>query len=317
MQGFMYYAWYFANNLIEIMGIVLAGALIYRLLASRSSMRDQVYFKSFARAVEKTLDVDESLRTVDEHDIDGWVKTLTDKVLAQMPDRGLRFGSARERMGMGEGGFRFRDKEGFSEFAEGKKSIVHGIRAHVDVLKSNHPPNFAELADRILDQDRQWKTVAGVSVEILQRFMEILPGLFVIGGILGTFIGIASGLPMIGKIDLEHIGESGPVLSAFIDNIALSMRTSISGIMYSVAMTILNTIFPIHAQRADVEKSVTRCLEIIWNRIHGHKLSYADARVIELLEKIAAAGGNGHGQGQGQGQGAKSENGRGKRSQAA
>ena len=54
-------------------------------------------------------------------------------------------------------------------------------------------------------------------------------------------------------------------------------------------MTILNTTFPIHTQRVDVEISVQRCLELIWNRIHGDKLSYADSRIIELLEHIAGA----------------------------
>ena len=52
-------------------------------------------------------------------------------------------------------------------------------------------------------------------------------------------------------------------------------------------MTVLNTIFPIHTQRIDVEKNVQRCLELIWNRIHGDKLSHADTRIIGLLEQIA------------------------------
>ncbi len=280
-----------ADYLIEFMGLCLAGALMFRLLASRASRRDQIYFNTFARGIEKALSAEESINKIDDAHVDEWLTAMLDRVTAALPNRNLRFGKGRGPQDRAnDSPARFRDKEMFTDFAEGKRSIVHSIRAHVDVLKSEFPPNFGELADRILDQDRQWKTVSGVPIEIVSRMLDILPGLFVIGGILGTFIGIATGLPKIGAIDMNHISESSPILASFIDNIAMSMRTSIFGIMFSVAMTVLNTIFPIHTQRIDVEKSVQRCLELIWNRIHGDKLSFADARIIELLEQIAPQG---------------------------
>ena len=283
-----------SDYLIEFMGLCLAGALMFRLLASRASRRDQIYFKTFARGIEKTLDAETALNKIDEAHVDEWLVGLLNRVTVNLPNRNLRFGKGRGAQDRAnDAPTRFREKEMFTEFAEGKKSIVHSIRGHVDVLKSEFPPNFGELADRILDQDRQWKTVAGVPIETVSRMLDILPGLFVIGGILGTFIGIATGLPKIGMIDLNRISESSPILASFIDNIALSMRTSIFGIMFSVAMTVLNTTFPIHTQRIDVEKSVQRCLELIWNRIHGDKLSHADQRIIELLEQIAHVGAGG------------------------
>lgn len=272
----------FADNLIYVMGCGLVVALIFRYLAYRTAQRDKVYFKTFARGVEKTLESEGAYSQVD--DVDSWMTNLLVKVVSLIPDRSLRFGKFNN--GQQEGSFRFQDKESLSEFAEGKKSILHGIKQHIDVFKSPYPPNFTELTYKILDQDKQWKTVVGVPIEVLSRMLDVLPGLFVVGGILGTFIGVAHGLPKIAQIDLNKISESTPVLSQFVEAVALSMQASIAGITYMMLMTVLNTLFPIHSSRIEVEKTLERCFEIMWHRIHGNKMSFADMQMVKLLEGI-------------------------------
>jgi hypothetical protein len=277
-----------ADHLIELMSAGVVVALSVRYLAYRSGQRDQIYFKTFARGVEKVLDTEDKHGKVEN--VDEWMHSLCTKVMALLPDRSLRFGPVNapvtppgEPM---EGTFRFQNRESFTDFADGKKSVIHGIRQQMDVFKSAHLPDFYELTQRVLDQDKQWKNVLGIKVETLTRILDIMPGLFVVGGIFGTFIGIASALPAIGKIDLSRIQESAPILTGFIDGIALSMRCSIAGILASVIMTVLNALFPINSSRIDVQRELERAFEMIWHRIHGNNVSFSDGRIIALLEKL-------------------------------
>ena len=125
-----------------------------------------------------------------------------------------------------------------------------------------------------------------IPADTLTRFLNILPGLFIVGGIFGTFIGITSALPKIAAIDLSELDKATPILTAFVSDVAYSMNTSIAGICYSVILTLLNTIFPITTLRNDVKKNMERTFEFMWYYIHGDKISNGDRQIISLLEKL-------------------------------
>jgi hypothetical protein len=281
---------FFADHLIEFMGAVLVTALIVRWVAYKASNRDLIYFKTFSRSVEKVLENQDKFQEV--HNVDGWLNELLGNVLAQLPERSLRAGRQMKATEAAPGqSFRFqgKQKESLQEFAEGKKSVIHAVKHQVDAFKSPFPPNFTELTYRILGEDKQWRQVLGMPVDMLVRMMDILPGIFVVFGIFGTFIGIATALPMIGALDMGHIQDSGPVLTRFIDAVSMSMRCSIAGIFCSIFMTVLNALYPLYTSRAEVRRSLERCLENMWYRIHGTKVSAADAQIIKLLERLATA----------------------------
>lgn len=289
----------FADRLVEFMGIMLVAALVLRWIAYKAAQRDQIYFKTFARGIEKVLETQDKHQEV--RNVDEWLSELLRRVLALLPERSLRAGrdmSAAPQPSPSAAGapgpsFRFQmgQKESLEEFAEGKKSIVHAVRHQVDVFKSPYPPNFSELTYRVLSEDRQWKQVIGIPMDMFVRMMDVLPGIFVVFGIFGTFIGIAAALPKVGEIDMSKLNEATPVLKAFIDSISLSMRCSIAGIFCSIFTTVLNAMYPIYASRAEVRRNLERCFEMMWFRIHGDKVSYADGRMIQLLEKLVAAWG--------------------------
>ena len=273
----------FSDHLIEIMGFGLMVALVFRYYVFKAGQRDQTYFKTFSRGVEKHLESEDKTQAVTN--IEAWLSDFLGKVTASLPERNVRSLNSQRS---DSGSFRHQEKETFAEFADGKKSLSNAIRQQIDVLKSPFPPNFSELTVRILDQDKQWNTIAGIPVDTLTRTLDILPGLFVIGGIFGTFIGVANGLPKIGAIDINKINESGPILAEFVQSVSFSMHTSIAGILYSVIMTMLNTIYPIQTSRQDVQKNLERCLEFVWHRLHGEKVTIAEAKIIEVLEGIRA-----------------------------
>jgi hypothetical protein len=63
----------------------------------------------------------------------------------------------------------------------------------------------------------------------------LLPGLFVIGGILGTFFGIVNGLPKLAEMKLDDITTTKNIMDNFLTEISGAMISSITGIIFSVA----------------------------------------------------------------------------------
>lgn len=267
-------------NLIMLMAGFLLTALAFRYIAYKAGRRDEMYFKTFARGIEKQLDIEGKGSQIKE--IEAWLTELLTKVTDQLPHRSMRQANMQGK----SAGFRA-GRESFTEFAEGRKSILFAIRQQLDAFKGAYPPNFDDLTTRVLEQDRQWKTVLGVvPVEMVSRMLDILPSLFVVGGIFGTFVGVMAGLPQIAQIDLNHIDQAGPILGSFVKDIAFSMNASIVGIACNIVMTVLNAMFPVAEVRSNIKQTVERSLELIWYRIHGTDESKSEAQVIELLTEI-------------------------------
>lgn len=264
------------HYLIEIMAVTAFIALCLRVLAHRSNRSNQAYFNSFAHSVIKHLEEEESKHTFVE-DVDIWLENLLNKVKEHLPDRSLRFKSGR-----GES-----RSERLIDYTDGKQSIIIAMKQQADALKSPHIPNCVELADRVLNQDTKWRTILGfVPVDMLNRGLDVLPNLFVIGGIFGTFVGITGSLPLIAAIDITNLGEAGPILNRFVATVAYSMNSSIAGITFSVLMTLMTALFPLATIRDEVAKNFERSIEFMWYRIHGNKPSFAERQVIQTLTKM-------------------------------
>lgn len=278
------YQWilYCASHLIEVMGILLLLALAVRYVAYQSGKKNQLYFNTFSKNVSKHLESEDSRDEIGH--VETWLENFLSAILKTLPDRGLRQDVSK---GDNKSGFRKGNIESLTEYNEGKKSVVHAIKENVDTLKSSHKPNFDELTNRILSRDRKWNTILQlIPVDTFGRLLDILPGLFIVGGIFGTFIGITAALPRIAEIDLSNLEQATPVLNAFVASVAYSMHTSIAGIVYSVVMQVLNTIFPIASTRQNVKKNLGRSLEFIWFRIHGSEMSHGEKAILNTLSNI-------------------------------
>lgn len=263
---------FLCSYLIEIMAVTCAIALCLRVIAHRANRANQAYFNSFAHSIVKHLEAEEGKHTFVD-DVDIWLENLLNSVKEYLPDRSLRFNKhAPER------------SERLVDYTDGKQSIIIAMKQQSDAFKSPHMPNCAELADRVLNQDTKWRTILGfIPVDVLTRGLDVLPNLFVVGGIFGTFVGITGSLPLIATIDIANLGEAGPVLNKFVEGVAYSMDTSIAGIIFSVIMTMITALFPLTTIRDDVAKNFERSIEFMWYRIHGNKLSYAERQVVQAL----------------------------------
>lgn len=264
------------DNLIGLMSAVCFMALCLRVIAHRANRKNQAYFNAFAHSVIKHLEEEEAKRESVE-DVDVWLENMLNNVKEHLPDRSLRFQKNSD----------FR-AESLTEYTDGKQSVVLAIKQQSDALKSPYPPNFQEIADRVLHQDTKWRTILGyIPMHALSRGLDVLPNLFVVCGILGTFVGITISLPLIAAIDITKLAEAGPILNKFVSGVAFSMNTSIAGIVFSIVMTLVTALFPLDSIRDEVAKNFERCIEFMWYRIHGNKLSPSEQKLTNTFEKMS------------------------------
>jgi hypothetical protein len=281
---------FLGENIIIFMFALLAFSLVFRFISYKSTRLDNIYYTTFTKEIGKVLlayETDDNL-TIPKND---FLTKLLDEVGNELPHRSLRFRRPEKKLkfGMSEktesddrdlGGDRqsgtlrredteIRKKMSLSEY-ESKHALISNMLNEKSVFESNFPPNYMELTHRVLDRDKNWVKLFGIiPIEGLSRFIDILPGIFVILGILGTFIGISLALPAIASINFENLSDSSNILNAFVNSVTLSMSTSIIGIVCSLAMTLLNTLYPITGVRRKIHKEMVNCMERIWYSIHG------------------------------------------------
>lgn len=106
---------------------------------------------------------------------------------------------------------------------------------------SGHPPSFEIVASHAFTSNHFFNKLFGiVPMALINRLLTILPGLFVVGGIFGTFVGIMIGLPMLKSIDPTNIATSSKILGDFLIYMAYSIGSSVLGVFLSVCMTVVN-----------------------------------------------------------------------------
>ena len=247
-----------AEFLLEGLTILLGMALFFRYMAYRNSRDDQVFFSSFTREIEKKMQED-SMDEVDVEYPEDYITNLINHIEKSLPPRSVRFGNKRDSR-----------KLTLKEYTGGSKSLIHSLRDEVNVFSSHHPPNFRELTARIMNRDEHWVKLFGVfKIDSVSRMIDALPGLFIVIGIFGTFVGVSRALPQISQLDFNNLESSSGVLSAFVLDVTFAMKTSIAGIMCSFVLSVLNALSPIGLVRRSIAGQVETTLERLWFFVQG------------------------------------------------
>jgi hypothetical protein len=262
---------FFSNYLIEFMSGLLVIGLALRWAGHRQSIIEDKYFSSFTNEIEKIILLNKE-KGEKISDAESYLNELLDKVRDKLPTRNVRTKGKKEKNKAKATQLGAKNVVSMREYAQGDQGLFWGIRNESAAFKSKFPPNFPELTNRILENDDNWnKVLRFVPIGPVNRLIDILPGLFVVFGIFGTFIGISMALPEIAKIDFNNIESSGEILSNFVNNVTYAMKTSIAGILFSLLTTFLNTLAPVSSLRRKTYKRVSNSIESIWLSIHGEK----------------------------------------------
>ncbi len=287
---------FFSNYLIEFMGSMLIVGLGFRWFSWRSSKREDAYFSSFTSEIEKIILLQKDKTHDQVEDVDRYLDDLLSQVEEKLPSRNLRSKGHNKRSPEAEK-LGAQNVVSLREYVKGDQSLFLGIKNESTCFKSKFPPNFNELSDRILEKDDNWnKLLNFFPIGPISRLIDILPGLFVVFGIFGTFIGISMALPKIAQMDFNNLEASGEILTSFVLSVTYAMKTSIAGILFSVIMTLLNTIAPVTGIRNRTYKKISNCFENIWYSIHGeksleeelHEVLPALLAEVKLLRKAAS-----------------------------
>lgn len=123
------------------------------------------------------------------------------------------------------------------------------------------------IAGYVMGNNAAFSRVLGLApVAPVNDFLNQLPGLFIVGGIFGTFLGIMKGLPALSGMDLNNAEGTKQIMDDFLIKIAYSMGTSIIGIIFSVTMQIYNAFLNPERLFMQVVEKYDALLGLLWRR---------------------------------------------------
>lgn len=127
-------------------------------------------------------------------------------------------------------------------------------------------PKFVDVSKSVLQSNPVFNRLFGIlPTGLINDLINLLPGLFIIGGIFGTFLGIINGLPALGTMDVSDAAASKAVMDEFLNRISFAMTSSVMGIFYSVLMTISNTAMAPQGVYSTVVNKISGSLDFLWN----------------------------------------------------
>lgn len=146
--------------------------------------------------------------------------------------------------------------------------LVKDILKQLKFLKwTNDTPKLLQITRATFHHNPCFNRVFGVfPISGLNDIVSILPGLFVVAGILGTFIGIAKGLPELGNMNLTDAEGTKNVMDRFLFEISFAMKSSIFGIAFSLALNMVNTTFSPDRVFVSMVDRFESALDLIWYR---------------------------------------------------
>lgn len=127
-------------------------------------------------------------------------------------------------------------------------------------------PDFDHVSRHVYSSNPYYNRIFGLApIQLIDDLINILPGLFIVGGILGTFVGIMIGIPELKAIDVTNTNETQKALEGFLSSMAYAMGSSIVGISLSVMMNLINTSLSAHAKYVNLVDNFKDSLKFIWN----------------------------------------------------
>ena len=282
---------FFGDNLIEVMSSMMIVALSLRWITYRHSKRDEGYFSNFTRELSSTISEDK-VKNVRIDDVGYYLTELLGKVNNKLPERNLRKELARDVRDNKSRTKSAKKGEAISlkEYVGSKHGLIANIQNEESVFKTSVPPNFTQLTERVMNEDENWSKLWGViPIDGVTRVLDVLPTLFIVLGVFGTFIGISMALPEIAKIDFNNLEASGETLSIFVVNVTFAMKTSIAGIFFSIILTLLNTIIPVDATREVTFEKVENVLQALWYHLQTDNSNRAVEDELKAIRELMQA----------------------------
>lgn len=172
---------------------------------------------------------------------------------------------------------------------QGCARLVRDTLKQVKYLKFGTTNNFLDVSKNVYQNNPCFNKLFGiVPISLLNDLLGIIPGLFIIGGIFGTFLGIMRALPELGGMELTDIEGTKAIMDNFLLKISFSMSTSIVGIILSVCTSLLNTTLSPEKLFMDTVELYNNALNILWNRSDCNDYDFEEQEFDEHRDAIQA-----------------------------
>lgn len=165
---------------------------------------------------------------------------------------------------------------------DGGGRLVEDTLKHTKYIHDDESPVFTDVTDYVLSVNPYYNKLVGVfSIKLLDNLFNILPGIFIVAGIFGTFLGIVKGLPGLQEINPENAEQSRTVLNMFIGRMAFSMNTSLLGILFSIMFTFVNSMLNPRSLYFDSRDKLANSLALLFkeskfSKTKGETKSFQD-----------------------------------------
>ncbi len=144
--------------------------------------------------------------------------------------------------------------------------------------ETGQQPDFHEITNGVFGSNPIFNRVLGIfSMSRTNDMLNILPSIFIIGGIFGTFLGIMRALPELTAMDITNADASKVVIDAFLIKISFALSTSILGIVLSIIMSFMNTLLSPTNTYVEIVDAFNSAAEIIWNKSLNNEVSSIDS----------------------------------------
>jgi len=159
------------------------------------------------------------------------------------------------------------------------KNLKHG----------DQKPDLMRVSKRIFERNPCFTRVFGfINGSVFNDILNILPGVFIIAGIFGTFLGIMKALPELGTMDVTQVENTRVVMDQFLLQVSFAMSTSILGILLSVAMTVFNTLCSPEKLFFGIVNRFEETLSSIWDTSHNNYVEKSLAEFDEYRDALEA-----------------------------
>ncbi|MBQ46942.1 MAG: hypothetical protein CMP10_05560 [Zetaproteobacteria bacterium] len=279
LDGFVFQmiSW-IASHLITIMTVIMVLAVIMRLLIYFTVMREAWFVNEFEKRVYQALS---RLSLRENLSFFSMTKAILQKTYYEIFELRAKYGRRRPDQLMSGSDRIFLIREGVGRI------IMDFMRQAKYLRKDQSRPRFLELSKTIFMNNPVFGKVIGIfPIDFYSNLIGILPGIFVVMGIFGTFIGIVQGLPALSGMDVTNADQSKLVMDKFLESVAFAMNSSIVGILYSIIMSFINAILNPDSVYYALINKFTASLELLWNKAETNEIDDLDIEFVEAGDSI-------------------------------
>ncbi len=273
---------YFIAYLPYAMGTVFIAAAFLRWTIYYTVRRHEWFAREFESKVFKFIDSDANKQLTNAS-----FYVLAKKIFEKSYYEAF---AVRDRKAQGSRDFIMSPSDRIFLVKQGCAWMVKDILKQLRYLKwSKETPKLQQITRSTLHHNPCFNKVFGVlPMGALNELITILPGLFVVAGILGTFLGIKGGLVSLGGMDLSDVEGTKTIMDNFLHEISFAMASSIVGIAFSLTLHIYNTSLSPERVYTSLVDRFESALDLLWYRSDNNVVPLENEKFDEHRDPVEA-----------------------------